>query len=116
MLVDYGQGLDASDHADWGALLSTIAETGASRVLVTHGWSESLARFLAEERGLETGTIRTAFEGETGELTEPAEPASQAKVAEPGPPAERREPAKPAERAEPAKRAGHPHPGDKGRS
>ena len=112
----FDRGFALSDHADWGALLSTIAETGASRVLVTHGWSESLARFLAEERGLETGTIRTAFEGETGELTEPAEPASQAKVAEPGPPAERREPAKPAERAEPAKRAGHPHPGDKGRS
>jgi hypothetical protein len=41
-------------------------------VLVTHGWSEALARFLAETRGLETGTIRTAFEGETGELTEAA--------------------------------------------
>ena len=51
------------------ALLATIAETGASRVLVTHGWSEQLARYLAEERGLETGTLKTAFEGETGELS-----------------------------------------------
>jgi putative mRNA 3-end processing factor len=66
----FDRGFVLSDHADWTALLATIAETGASRVLVTHGWSESLARFLAEERGLETGTIRTAFEGETGELTE----------------------------------------------
>ena len=67
----FDRGFVLSDHADWPALLATIAETGASRVLVTHGWSEALARYLAEERGLETGTIRTAFEGETGELTEP---------------------------------------------
>ena len=64
----FDRGFALSDHADWPALLATIAETGASRVLVTHGWSEALARYLAETRGLETGTIRTAFEGETGEL------------------------------------------------
>lgn len=69
----FDRGFVVSDHADWTALLATIAETGASRVLVTHGWSDALARYLAEERGLETGTIRTAFEGETGELTEAAE-------------------------------------------
>jgi putative mRNA 3-end processing factor len=72
----FDRGFVLSDHADWTALLATIAETGASRVLVTHGWSDALARYLAEERGLETGTIRTAFEGETGELTEIAEQAS----------------------------------------
>jgi putative mRNA 3-end processing factor len=66
----FDRGFVLSDHADWPSLLSTIAETGASRVLVTHGWSEALARYLADTRGLETGTIRTAFEGETGELTE----------------------------------------------
>src|SRR5436190_21489602 len=68
----FDRGFVLSDHADWTALLATIAETGASHVLVTHGWSEALARYLKEERGLETGTIRTAFEGETGELTEAA--------------------------------------------
>jgi putative mRNA 3-end processing factor len=66
----FDRGFVLSDHADWAALLSTIAETGASRVLVTHGWSDALARYLAETRGLETGTIKTAFEGESGELTE----------------------------------------------
>jgi putative mRNA 3-end processing factor len=65
----FDRGFVLSDHADWSSLLSTIADTGASRVLVTHGWSEALARYLAETRGLETGTIRTAFEGEAGELT-----------------------------------------------
>jgi putative mRNA 3-end processing factor len=72
----FDRGFVLSDHADWPALLSTIADTGASRVLVTHGWSETLARYLRETRGLDTGTIRTAFEGETGELTEAADPAA----------------------------------------
>jgi putative mRNA 3-end processing factor len=65
----FDRGFALSDHADWGALLDTVRDTGASRVLVTHGWSDALARYLAEERGLETGVIRTAYEGEAGELT-----------------------------------------------
>jgi putative mRNA 3-end processing factor len=65
----FDRGFVLSDHADWGALLETIAATGASRVLVTHGWSEALARYLSESRGVETGVLRTAFEGEAGELT-----------------------------------------------
>jgi putative mRNA 3-end processing factor len=69
----FDRGFVLSDHADWGALQATIAETGASRVLVTHGWSDALARYLAE-RGLETGTLRTAFEGEPGEFSAEAEP------------------------------------------
>lgn len=64
----FDRGFALSDHADWSALLSTIDETGASRVLVTHGWSDALARHLSETRGLETGTLRTTYEGETGEL------------------------------------------------
>lgn len=66
----FDRGFVISDHADWPALLATIGATGASRVLATHGWSEALARYLAE-RGLDTGTIRTAFEGEPGELAAP---------------------------------------------
>jgi putative mRNA 3-end processing factor len=65
----FDRGFVLSDHADWGALLDTVTATGASRVLVTHGWSDAFARYLTEERGLETGIIRTAFEGEAGELT-----------------------------------------------
>jgi putative mRNA 3-end processing factor len=68
----FDRGFALSDHADWGALLDTVAATGASRVLVTHGWSEALARYLHEARGLETGVIRTAYEGEAGELTSAA--------------------------------------------
>ena len=36
----YDRGFVLSDHADWPALLATIAETGASRVLATHGHAE----------------------------------------------------------------------------
>jgi putative mRNA 3-end processing factor len=64
----FDRGFVLSDHADWPSLIATIAETRAPRVLVTHGWSDALARFLAE-RGLQTGVLRTAFEGEPGELT-----------------------------------------------
>lgn len=59
----YDRGFVLSDHADWPGLLETIAETGASRVLATHGYAEPLARYLSEQ-GLESGVIRTAWEGE----------------------------------------------------
>jgi len=59
----YDRGFVLSDHADWPALLQTITETGASRVLTTHGHADPLARFL-KGRGLESGVIRTAWESE----------------------------------------------------
>jgi putative mRNA 3-end processing factor len=71
----FDRGFVLSDHSDWPSLLATIEGTGASRVLVTHGWSEALARYLRETRGLETGTLRTAFEGEAGELAAAEDPA-----------------------------------------
>jgi putative mRNA 3-end processing factor len=61
----YDRGFVLSDHADWPALLETIAETGAPRVLATHGHAEPLARRLRES-GLDAGVIRTAWEGEVG--------------------------------------------------
>ena len=59
----YDRGFVISDHADWPDLLRTIEETGASRVLATHGYAEPLARHL-QSQGLDSGTIRTAWEGE----------------------------------------------------
>jgi putative mRNA 3-end processing factor len=59
----YDRGFVISDHADWPALLETIAETGASRVLATHGHSEPLARYLGDQ-GVDAGVMRTAWEGE----------------------------------------------------
>ena len=57
------RGFVLSDHADWPALLDTIGESAAERVLVTHGHAEPLARYLAEQ-GIDSGVIRTAWEGE----------------------------------------------------
>jgi len=59
----FDRGFVLSDHADWPALLATIAETGAARVLATHGHAEPLARHLREQ-GLDAGVMRTAWEGE----------------------------------------------------
>ena len=59
----YDRGFVLSDHADWPDLLRTVAETGAGRVLATHGHAEPFARELAR-RGLDSGVIRTAWEGE----------------------------------------------------
>ena len=58
----YDRGFVISDHADWPALLQTVTDTGASRVLATHGYAEPFARHLAEN-GIESGVIRTAWEG-----------------------------------------------------
>jgi putative mRNA 3-end processing factor len=61
----FDRGFVLSDHADWPAILDTVRDTGAARVLATHGYAEPLARFLREQ-GLEAGVIRTAWEGEAG--------------------------------------------------
>jgi putative mRNA 3-end processing factor len=59
----YDRGFALSDHADWDALLHTVAETGAGRVFATHGFTEQLARFLAD-RGVDAGRWQTQYEGE----------------------------------------------------
>ncbi|HMK73651.1 MAG TPA: ligase-associated DNA damage response exonuclease [Myxococcaceae bacterium] len=57
------RGFALSDHADWPALLRTVEESGASRVLVTHGYTAPFARAL-RERGLDAVELPTQFEGE----------------------------------------------------
>ena len=63
----FDRGFVLSDHADWPGLLSTIAESGARRVLATHGSPEPLARYLREERGLDAGVMTTVFNDADGE-------------------------------------------------
>jgi putative mRNA 3-end processing factor len=62
----FDRGFVLSDHADWPAILRTIEETGAGRILATHGHAEPLARFLRDQ-GRDTGVIRTAWEAEGAE-------------------------------------------------
>jgi putative mRNA 3-end processing factor len=59
----FDRGFVLSDHADWPDLLRTIADTGAGRVLTTHGYAGSLARYLTEQ-GLSAAPLATPFEGE----------------------------------------------------
>lgn len=51
------RGFVLSDHADWPALLQTVAESRAERILTTHGYAEELTRFL-REKGLAAETLR----------------------------------------------------------
>jgi len=60
------RGFVLSDHADWDGLNTAIRETGAERVLVTHGYTGPFRRWLAEQ-GLDAGILATAWEGETTE-------------------------------------------------
>lgn len=48
-----GVGFVVSDHADWLGLVQTARQTGARRVLVTHGDGTTLARYLREQDGLD---------------------------------------------------------------
>lgn len=56
------RGFVLSDHADWRGLLSVIEATGAERVLVTHGNTNALVRYLSEVKGLDAATLTTQYE------------------------------------------------------
>ncbi|MEN1939816.1 ligase-associated DNA damage response exonuclease [Luteimonas sp. MJ246] len=57
---NYDRGFVVSDHADWPALLRTAHETGARRVIATHGDTDALVRVL-NERGIDTGVFATDY-------------------------------------------------------
>ncbi|MDP9054371.1 MAG: ligase-associated DNA damage response exonuclease [Acidobacteriota bacterium] len=61
------RGFVLSDHADWPGLQKAIQDTGAPRVLVTHGYRAPMVRWLTE-RGLEAAALETRFEGEREEV------------------------------------------------
>jgi putative mRNA 3-end processing factor len=56
----YDRGFVLSDHADWPGLLTTIRESRAKKVLLTHGYSDALVRYLCE-LGFDAATLRTAY-------------------------------------------------------
>lgn len=60
------KGIVLSDHADWSGLISTIKETEAEKVLVTHGYTDVLVRYL-NEIGIEAETLKTPYSGEIQE-------------------------------------------------
>jgi putative mRNA 3-end processing factor len=65
------RGFVVSDHADWDGLLTVVRESGAERVLPTHGYTDQFARWL-RENGLDATPLPTRFIGEgRGEEDEP---------------------------------------------
>ena len=58
------RGFVLSDHADWHGLNSAIAETGAEKVFVTHGYTDIFAQWLTEQ-GYDAEIVPTEFTGET---------------------------------------------------
>jgi putative mRNA 3-end processing factor len=64
------RGFVVSDHADWAGLNAAIAETGAERIFVTHGYTSVFRRWL-ETRGYDAAIVETDYEGES--LDTPAE-------------------------------------------
>ena len=70
------RGFVLSDHADWDGLLESIRATGASRVLVTHGYIAQMVRWLGEQ-GLQAEALPTRFSGELDETREPAPEAAE---------------------------------------
>ena len=57
------RGFVLSDHVDWPGLLGSIEATGASRVLVTHGYTAVVVRYL-REKGIEADVVPTRYVGE----------------------------------------------------
>ncbi len=54
------RGFVVSDHADWPDLLRTIQQTGAGRVIATHGDTRALVKTLIEQ-GIQAETLMTQY-------------------------------------------------------
>lgn len=65
------RGFVVSDHADWPDLLRTIADTGASRIIATHGNTDALVRHLREQ-GMAAESFHTGYGDETLQESAPA--------------------------------------------
>ncbi len=57
------RGFILSDHADWNDLNSVVAETNAEKILVTHGYTHTFARWL-NEKGIEAEEVNTKYGNE----------------------------------------------------
>lgn len=59
----YDRGFVLSDHADWPSLLQTFRDTGARRILLTHGYTDALCRYLRDQ-GVDASALRTEYGAE----------------------------------------------------
>ena len=56
----YDRGFVISDHADWPSLIRTVRDSGAQRILATHGKTDVLVRYL-NESGLPAEALATPY-------------------------------------------------------
>ena len=56
----YDRGFVLSDHADWPSLLRTFHDTGASRILLTHGYTDAMCHYL-QDQGVDASALRTEY-------------------------------------------------------
>lgn len=61
------RGFVLSDHADWPGLLQAIEATGAERVLLTHGRTGPMVRWL-QESGRDANALHTEYIGERDDI------------------------------------------------
>lgn len=59
------KGFVLSDHADWNALLLAVKESGADRVIATHGYTDLFSQYLRSV-GYDATAESTEFAGEAG--------------------------------------------------
>ncbi|MEM1232439.1 MAG: ligase-associated DNA damage response exonuclease, partial [Pseudomonadota bacterium] len=65
----YDRGFVLSDHADWPSLLQTVHDSGAQRVLATHGKTDVLVRYLREQ-GIDAAELATRYGEGLGDADE----------------------------------------------
>jgi putative mRNA 3-end processing factor len=63
------RGFVLSDHADWNELNDVVSATGAERVFVTHGYTDTYSKWL-NERGIESHEVKTHY-GEEEDIATP---------------------------------------------
>ncbi|MDB5841631.1 MAG: procession exonuclease-like protein [Herminiimonas sp.] len=63
------RGFILSDHADWPGLMWAIKQTGAQRIIVTHGQVGVMVRWL-RQNGLDAGAFNTEFGAEEDDAVE----------------------------------------------
>jgi putative mRNA 3-end processing factor len=61
------RGFVISDHADWPGLLWAMDQTEASRLILTHGQTSTMARYL-REKGCHVQTLETEFDAQSADV------------------------------------------------
>jgi len=64
---NFDRGFVLSDHVDWQGMLQAIEATGATHVYPTHGYTDSVSRYLSE-KGYQTRIVETEYDGEQNDV------------------------------------------------